>query len=221
MRRIAVTGIVLLALFAVAAATAKNPRAERERLRPADMKAAQASVVRLGDLVGGWKADPKTFADDNDDDFDCPGTAKIDVSRFVITGKAEASYTHAASAWIHTETQIMASRAHAVADFREGARAFSAKCLRYAFEHEFGKPDPNVDIAIGRLMKVRGARYGERSLRFKVDATMSGPGGTLLMYNDFLVFQKGRAIGFVYTASFKRPIDASPTLARLMLSRMR
>ena len=219
MRRVALTAAVLFALVAVAAAAARNPLDEREQLRAADNRAAKATLVRLDDLVGGWKQTaPKP--DTSDDDFTCPGVSRPNLSRFVITGKAEAEFKHGYDA-IHAETQIMASRAHAVGDFTAGVRAFTARCLRYAFEHQFGKPDPDISMAVSRVQVSRAARYGERSIRFQVEATVSGAGATLRWFNDFVVFQKGRALGVVYASSLRQPLDAADPLARVMLSRMR
>jgi hypothetical protein len=217
MRRFAVLGVALFALVLVSAAAARNPRAEREQLRPADTRAARASLPRLGDLVGGWQAEAAA-SDDGDDDFQCPGVAAPDLSRYVVTGKAEASFRHAKTAWIHTETQLMASRAQAVADFRAGARAFTAKCIRYAFEHRFAQP--GVTIGVDRLEKVGGIRYGERSVRFQVDATMTTSAGALRWFNEWLIFEKGRAIGFVYTSSFGQPLNSADPVAHLMLGRL-
>jgi hypothetical protein len=216
-RRIALSLITLIALSVVAAAAARDPRDEQERLRLADMNAAKASLIRLADLNAGWKRDKKP---DDDDSNSCPGF-NPDFSRFVITGKADAAFVHPAGAWLVSGTEIYASHAHAVGDFRLGARPGLAKCLRYILEHETAKEiDPGVRVRVLSSRMVPSARIGERTARFQLVARFTGPARSLTMYMDVFAFLQGRSIGFLMTMSVTQPIRDGGTLARTMLGRM-
>jgi hypothetical protein len=216
-RPIAFVVAALSALSVVAAAGARDPRDEQERLRPADMNAAKASLIRLADLNSGWKRDKKP---NDDDSNNCPGF-NPDFSRFVITGKADAAFVHPAGAWLISGTEIYASHAHAAGDFRLGARPGLAKCLRYMLEHETAKEiDPAVRVRVLSSRMVPAARIGERTARFQLVARFTGPARSLTMYVDVFAFLKGRSIGFLMTMSVTQPIRDGGKLARVMLARM-
>jgi hypothetical protein len=217
------TGFVFAALVIAACgfatlASARDPRRETERLRPADMSAARNAVIRLRDLNTGWKRDKKP---DDDDSTTCPGF-NPDFSRFVITGKATVAFAHPAGAWLISGTEIYASRQHAVGDFRLGARPELARCLRYMLEHETAKEiDPSVRVRVLSSRMLPSPRIGERSARYQVAARFAGPARTLTMYVDVFAFQQGRTIGFLMAMSVSQPIRDGGTLSRVMLSRFR
>jgi hypothetical protein len=216
------TGFFFAALLLAACtfatlASARDPRRETERLRPADMSAARNAVIRLRDLNTGWKRDKKP----DDDDSTCPGF-NPDFSRFVITGKATVAFAHPAGAWLVSGTEIYASRQHAVGDFRLGARPVLARCLRYTLEHETAKEiDPSVRVRVLSSRMLPSPRIGEHSARYQVVARFAGPARTLTMYVDFFAFQQARTIGFLMATSVSQPIRDGGTLSRLMLTRFR
>ena len=206
--------LVIAACTFAALASARDPRRETERLRPADMSAARNAVIRLRDLNSGWKRDKRP---DDDDSTTCPGF-NPDFSRFVITGKATVAFAHPAGAWLISGTEIYASRDHAVGDFRLGARPELARCLRYMLEHETPK-DPSVRVRVLSSRMLPSPRIGERSARYQVAARFVGPARSLTMYVDVFAFQRDRTIGFLMTSSVSQPIRDGGTLARVMLSR--
>jgi hypothetical protein len=215
MRPIVAAVVTLIAFSAVAAAGARDPREEQERLRPADTRAARASLIRLADLNTGWKRDKPS--DDSDSDT-CPHLSP-DFSRFVITGKAKAEFMHPQGAWLISETEIYASRQHAVGDFALSARPWLVKCLRYTLEHAPAK-DPRVRLRVLTARMVPTASIGEFTARIKALARVIGPARQLTMYVDFFAFVKGRSIGSVAAMSLSRPIRGGGTLARAMVDRM-
>jgi hypothetical protein len=215
-RATALAFVTLIALGLVTAAAARDPRDEQERLRPSDMNAAKASLIRLVDLNAGWKRDKKP----GDDSNNCPGF-NPDFSRFVITGKADTAFVHPSGAWLVSGMEIYAPRRHAVGDFRLGARPELAKCLRYMLEHETAKGiDPDVRVRVLSSRMLPAPRIGERAARFQLVARFTGPAGSLTMYADVFAFQQGRGIGFLMTISVRQPIRDGGTLARTMLARM-
>ena len=218
MRRFFVfVAVGLSALSIAAVAFARDPRDEQERLRPADMQAARAGLIRLGDLNAGWARDKHP---DDDDDTTCPGFDP-DFSRFVITGKADAAFKHPAGAWLVSGTEVYASHAHAVGDFRLGARPGLARCLRYMLEHDTAKEiDSTVRVKVLTSRMLAAPRLGERSARYQLVARFTGPARALTMYVDLFAFQQGRTIGFLMTMSVSQPIRDGGTLARVMLARM-
>src|SRR5918999_1762928 len=65
-KRLAASALAVTILLAGAsAASARDPRDEKERLRPADMRLAARATLTRADLAGGWKRQPDT-PDDNE-----------------------------------------------------------------------------------------------------------------------------------------------------------
>jgi hypothetical protein len=216
MRPVIAAVVTLIALSVVTAAAARDPRDEQERLRPADMNAARATLIRLADLNAGWKRDRQP----DDDSNTCPGF-NPDFSHFVITGKADAAFEHPAGAWLVSSTEIYASHEHAVGDFRLGARPELARCLRYMLEHETAKQiDSRVVVRVLSSRKLPSPRIGERAARFQLVARFTGPSRALTMYTDVIAFQQGRVIGFLMTMSVTQPIRDGAMLALTMLARI-
>ena len=216
MRRLFLVAVSLTALVFVAVAAARDPRAETLKLNARDGRAARAALLTLADLNSGWQHDK---ASDNDTVPSCPGY-NPDFSRFVITGKAEASFKHSAGAWVASEAEVYVSHAHATGDFRTGAKPQLARCLADLLEQD-ESGNANVDVKVLSSRMVASPHVGERAARYKVTARVSGPNGTVTIYLDFIVFQKGRTLASLLTMSVAQPIRDGVSLARTMLARIR
>jgi len=214
MRRLALVAVPLLALVFAAAASARDPRAEQERLRAGDMKAARSAVLTRGDLADGFQQDRAAA---NDTPLSCPGY-KPDFSRFVMTGKAHANYTNPAGAWIMSAVEVYASRAHATGDFRTGAQPGVAACLARTLRQAGAGGQVKVTVLSSKM--IAAPKLGDRAARYRATARFAGPAATVTVYLDMIAFQKGRALGAFAAMSVSQPISDSTDLARLMLRRM-
>lgn len=216
MRRLALVLVSLLALTLAASAWARDPHDERKQLRPADMKLARAAIIRGADMQSDWKLYKLS---DSDDDTKCPGWDP-DVSRFVITGEAESGFKHPSGARLMFGVDVFSSAAHAVGDFRAGARPQFARCMRYLFEHEIDEPGDGVSIRVVSSRVVPAPRVGQRSFRVQVGAMVTGTARSVPMYMDFIVFQQDRRMAFVMGFSVAQPIRDTATFAQAMYLRM-
>ncbi len=85
-RRLAPTAVALLALAFVAAASARDPRAEKLHLNARDNRAARAALLTSADLS---QAGQRVKGSGPDVVPSCPGY-RPDFSKFTVTGKAAA-----------------------------------------------------------------------------------------------------------------------------------
>ncbi len=156
---------------------------------------------------------------DDDDDMSCPGFDP-DFSMFTITGKADAGFAHPSGASVISFSEVYASRAQAIGDFRKGAKPAIARCLRWAFEQETKtKPEPGLTMRVLSSRMLSSPRLGERSASYRMVVSASASGRTFRMYVDMLVFQKGRAIGALMATTAFEPLAGRRTLAARMLAR--
>jgi hypothetical protein len=211
-RRLTVVAASMLALAIAATAAARDPRAEKERLKSTDMHAARAALVRLTDLQSGFQ---QTKTPPSNSPLSCPGW-KPDFSHYTITGKAEADYQHPAGAFVMSEAEVYATHADATGDFHTGARPQFAKCLQYALQQQ---ATSGVVITVQSSKMVAAPHVGERAARFKAVATFRTAANTLDVYMDIVAFQQGRLLGAVMTMAVGRPLGDGTTLASRMVSR--
>ena len=214
MRRLAPVAAALLALAFVAAASARDPRAEKLQLNARDNRAARASLVTAADLAAGWQR-IKSSGDDTVPS--CPGY-RPDFSKYTITGKAEAEYKSSAGALVTSSTEVYANHAQAIADYRLGAKPQVASCLAQTFEKQ-PTGDPTVTVKAVSAKQVAAPRLGERSARYKIVLRFTGPAGSVPAYLDAIVFQKGRSIALLMTLGVSRPVTDGDALARIMSAR--
>jgi hypothetical protein len=209
MRRLVIVACSLFALVFAATATARDPRAEREQLRPADMKVARGAVLRTRDFKTRWKAQTP--------DQDGPGgcaSFRPDFSQFVITGKAK-SDLHATGWRLVSQLAIFASQAQAAADFR-----LSVKALMRCEMTKKTEKDGDVTMDVIAATHTAAPGIGQQSARFQLAGRVSRPGRKpVTFYTDVIVFQQGRAIGGVIATS-AQPARGVDALARVMLQRI-
>src|SRR5262245_39021228 len=124
MRRLTIAVLAALVLPATALSGA-NPHAERLRLTPAGGKLATRALLRRTDLPD-WTAIPTPATNSN---LTCPGFDP-DVSAYTVNGRAAVTFVHSALAEIGSTAYVFASHAHAVGDFKAGAKPQLVGCLR-------------------------------------------------------------------------------------------
>jgi hypothetical protein len=213
MKRLVPSVLVLaVALSGAAAAFARDPRDEQERLRPADMRLAKRATLTRADLGRGWKRQPTSSGES---DARCPG--EPDFSAFTITGKAESSFAHPRGGYVGSMVEVYATKAQAIGDFRLGTGRAFTKCLAHLFDGEFGAGKTKT-LSLRRLS---GPRIGERSVTYLLAGTLTVRRTTVRVYWDIRVFQRGRSIGATMFFGLRQRIGDQAVLARRMASRMR
>jgi hypothetical protein len=214
--RISAVLLVLLALVPAGFA-GTDPRAEQERLTPADMALARKATLRPGDLAAGWRR--ISPGSDENKVPRCPGYAP-DFSKFTITGKSLAAFQGPTGATILSNVEVYRSRADAVGDFRVGAKPALARCIGLLLNE--GAPESQgftVDVVSSR--QVAAPRVGERAAAYRLVAEVSAAAATVKLYVDVLLFQQGRSIGgLVFTGAFE-PVRGQAALARSVDARLR
>ncbi len=214
MRRLAPTAVALLALALAAAASARDPRAEKLHLNARDNRAARAALITPADLSAGWT---RVTTSSPDVVPSCPGY-RPDFSRFTITGKAAAHYKASSGSTVISSVEIYTSAAQAAADYRLGTKPQVPSCLASTFEQE-PTGDPTVHVKALSAKAVTAPRIGDRSARYKIAVRVTGPSGSVPLYVDAVVFQKGRTIALLMATGVAHPITDGETLARMMFAR--
>lgn len=210
--------VALLALLLVvpAGAAGANPRDEQERLRPADMALARRIALKPGDLGVGWARTAASVEDDQT--MRCPGW-NPDFSAFTITGKAISAFVSQSGGSVLSGVEVYATKAHAVGDFRTGARPALAGCLRTSLERQFKQTGVRGDVVSSRM--TRAPRLGEHSAAFRAVVRLRANGTTVPVYMDFLVLHRGRSLASLLLSGAFRPMPDQRSLARRVVARMR
>jgi hypothetical protein len=213
-RRVALAAVCLLALTLAAAASARDPRAEKLQLNARDNRAARGALIAPADLSVGWT---RVTSSSPDVVPSCPGY-RPDFSRFTVTGKAEAHYKASSGSTVISSVEVYTSPAQAAADYRLGTKPQVPSCLASTFEQE-PTGDPTVPIKAVSAKVAAAPRIGDRSARYKIVVRVTGPSGSVPLYVDAIVFQKGRTIALLMATGVARPVTDGETLARVMAAR--
>jgi hypothetical protein len=215
MRRLTIAALAALVLPA-AALSGANPHAERLRLTPAGEKLAKRALLRRTDLPD-WTSVPTPPDNGN---LTCPGFDP-DVSAYTVNGRARASYVHSALAQIGSTADVFASRAHAVGDFKAGAKPQLAGCLRYLMDKAFRSSGGAIKASVLSARKVRAPRLGERSAAYQLVSRVRVSHLSLRAYTDLLVIQRGRTIAALIFTGIDQPVPAQAYYGRIVAARMR
>jgi hypothetical protein len=215
MRRRVLIAALLLALTVVGAAIARDPRAERINLKPADVALAKRIALKAGDLGAGWTKKPLQASAQR---LHC-AEFNPDFSAFTITGKARTAYAYASSAQVISSVEVYKSRQEAIGDFKLGAKPELAKCLRRDLDKQFAASGLPIRVTSARV--VPAPRVGEQRIAYRVVAKVDTASGKANVYTDLVALQRGRSIAVL---SFMTPFEPYPAPARLaaaVASRMR
>jgi hypothetical protein len=207
------TGLVLVS----AALAANDPRAEKRRLRPADVALAKRTNVNLSDLGRGWRSFPASAKSGSTPS--CPGY-RPDFSRFTITGEAVAGFVSSTGASLVSSIQVYPSRAQAAADFKLGVRPGFAKCLGQMFETDIAKGAGGRGTTLSVRM-LAGPRAGERAAWYRLVGRLTIRGTTIPVHMDFLAVQQGRSQAGMVLTGLGAPQRGQVALTRRLAARMR
>jgi hypothetical protein len=191
--RIVVASLALVTVLAASAAAAVDPRAEKVRLRPADVSLAKRAVLRQADVGPDWSRVPTQRRGDGQ--FSC-ATFKPDFSAFTVTGQASASFREASppGAQIDSTVAVFRTQAQAVGDFRLGAKPQLARCLAEELRRAFRSYPAGIEGKVLSSKMVPAPKLGERSAAYAITARLSGNGNSLPVFVDVIAVQRGRSI---------------------------
>jgi hypothetical protein len=193
--RIVAALLALVTVLAAYAAAAVNPRAEKVRLRPADVSLAKRAVLRQDDLGPDWSR--VATQRDTGSQFACT-TFKPDFSSFTVTGQASASFRSSPpGAQIDSTVAVFRTKAQAVGDFRLGAKPQLARCLADELRRAFRRYPDDVEGKLLSSKMIPAPKLGERSAAYAITARLSGNGTSLPVFVDVIAVQQGRSIAAV------------------------
>jgi hypothetical protein len=193
--RIVAALLALVTVLAAYAAAAVNPRAEKVRLRPADVSLAKRAVLRQDDLGPDWSR--VATQRDTGSQFACT-TFEPDFSSFTVTGQASASFRSSPpGAQIDSTVAVFRTKAQAVGDFRLGAKPQLARCLADELRRAFRRYPDDVEGKLLSSKMIPAPKLGERSAAYAITARLSGNSNSLPVFVDVIAVQQGRSIAAV------------------------
>jgi hypothetical protein len=208
--------VLAMLVFASAAVAGTDPRREQERLNSADTALAKRTALQVADLGTGWKRERATAGDDT------AMPCGLDFSAFTITGKAESRFTDRAGASLMSRVEVYETRAQALGDYRVGTQPSIVGCLRRELERALKEDStPGLTMTLRSARTIAFPRVGDRSAAYRFVLDARGPGGRIAVYNDVVVFQRGRTIVALMATSAGKPLAGRPVLARRIAARMR
>jgi hypothetical protein len=208
----------LLALVVASTALAAgelDPRAERERLNPPDMRLAKAVAPTRADLGRKWTAQRvakgraaacKSFAPD--------------LSRFTITGKSHTMFADSRGSSVQAIVEVYASKAQAAGDFEAAAKPGQAGCLREALAQAQAAAK-GVELTFGSARMLPAPRVGQRAAAYRLVGSLGSRGVSFPLYMDLLVVQRGRTMVALLFTGLERPVADQVKLGRKLAERMR
>jgi hypothetical protein len=218
--RIVGATLTIVALFAAAVAGAKDPRAEKERLRPADVALAKQALLRQSDVGPDWTrwATQKRSGGQ----FAC-ASFRPDFSSFMVTGKASSSFriTSPPGAQMDSTVAVFRTRAQAAGDFRLGAKPQFATCLAQQLRRAFRSYPDGVR---GRLLSskmVKAPKLGERSAAYFITGRLIGNGASMPVFVDIVAVQRGRSIAALVFTGLGSRLPSRQYFAETVTSRLR
>jgi hypothetical protein len=210
--------IAALLVATTASVAAADVGLEKKRLNKADMALAKRANLKLSDLAQGWKR-LTSKGSSSGSGPSCPGYSP-DLSRFTITGEAEASFQHPKGFVIFAAMQVFPSRTQAAADFRTAAKPSLARCLTFMFEGDFAKGAGGTATTTSSRM-VKAPRIGERAAWYRLVGRLRVRGNTAPVHMDVLAVQQGRMHGTLMFVGVGGPIYDQAELGHILAARMR
>lgn len=212
--------LAVFAVFATGAAGAGDPRAEKVRLRPADVSLAKRSVLRPSDVGPDWAriATQKRSGGQ----FAC-ASFRPDFSSFTVTGQAWASYRVSSppGAQIDSTVAVFQTKAQAAGDFRLGARAELADCFARELRAAFRRYPEGVEGRVLSSKMVTAPKLGERSAAYAITARLTGNGTSWAVFVDVVAVQRGRSLAALVFTGLGSRVPSQRYFAATVADRLR
>lgn len=157
----------------------------KEAFTRADQAKAKAIVLVRADLAAGWK---KTTTPDSGDDLRCPGFDP-NLSDLVLTGEAEAEFSHPSGAYAATFASVFRTQANARASFTRSAKPALARCVAQFFREGVGGT-----VTIVKQGAVAFPKVAQRVAAYRVSCRVGAPGTTRTVpfTLDLILLGRGR-----------------------------
>jgi hypothetical protein len=208
----------LALLFVVATAcgggggTSKGPRKD---IRPQDQARADSIILKLDDLPHGWRAEK------SNEEQSGPNCFEPDLSDLTETGTAESpNFFSGSTTFVSSGAGMYASKSDAQAAYERVAGQELADCIAEYLTAYSDKDVSFENLSSGRLSF---PSLGDRSAAYEIAMEIKTNGFSPAAFVDFVVIQRGRAVGAVVYFDVGSPFEAKmrERLARRFAQRMK
>lgn len=211
-RRLCVAVLGATIVVSSAAAAAGDP--EKRDIRPADQAWAARATLHARDIPSGFTAS-RPSSTKNNGPLTCPGF-QPDLSDLTITGEALSPlFQSPAGTTIFASAEVYKSVHDEREAWRRTARREALRCVA----RELGSISASgLRVTVTqRLVRVP-PRVGERTISFRIKATITGQGLTIPTWIDLLAVARGRADATLLMSTVRSaPSDA---LERRLLGKL-
>lgn len=210
------TGHLVIALLTAAGLTstataAGNP--EKRAITPADQAWAKRINLSLRDVPSDFLQGSQQPSGTGT--FTCASFAP-DLSSFTITGQASSrSFTRPDGTSLFSAAEVFRTAADERADWQRSARREALPCLAHTLER-LSRNGVRLRVTSSALRPA--PRLGDRSISFRIAATISTNSSSVKTWFDILAVSRGRADATLAVVSFSAPPDSAleqPLLAKL------
>ncbi|HEY7732892.1 MAG TPA: hypothetical protein VH950_18590 [Gaiellaceae bacterium] len=197
----------VLVLLTASAALAANGDPQR-RITAADQAKARSMLLRASDLTDGFASKPSSTSGGG------PGCAALDESDLTLTGDASSpDFTRSGAGYVSvgSSAQLYRSVTDANASWRRGTSARALSCIAGYFRKLARK-----DAAGMRFVSVRRLDFpavAPLTARFRVVFSAPAAGGSLRVYFEVVVLQRGRAQVSLLFGSAAAPVPQRDQVA--------
>jgi hypothetical protein len=206
-----VIGLLTAAVITSTAAAAGNP--EKRAITPADQAWAKRINLSLRDV-------PTDFVQGQQQPS---GTGTLtcasfgpDLSAFTITGQASShSFSRPDGTSLFSAAEVFRTAADERGDWQRSARREALPCVAHMLER-LSRNGVRLKVTSSALRPA--PRLGDRSISFRIAATISANGSSVKAWFDILAVSRGRSDATLAVVSFWAPPDSAleqPLLAKL------
>jgi hypothetical protein len=205
MWRPAIACVLVLVTASTALAATGDPQ---RRITPADQAKARSMLLRASDLTKGFTAKPSSSSDDG------PNCAALDESDLTLTADVSSpDFTRTGSGYVSvgSSAQIYGSVGDAGASWRRGTSTAALRCIAGYFQRLARKDSSGL-----RFVSVRRLDFpaiAPLTARFRVVFSAPAAGGSLPIYFEIVVLQRGRAQVSLLFGSAAAPVPRRDQLA--------
>ena len=197
---VALLSATVLANTAVAAAGDPEKRA----ITPKDQAWAKRINLTLRDVPSDFVQGPVQASGAST--LTCASFAP-DLSAFTITGQASShSFSRADGTSLFSAAEVFRTSADERGDWQRSARRDALPCLVHALEHLSRN---GLQLRVTSSTVGPAPRLGERSISFRVTATISANGASVKTWFDIAAVSRGRADATLGVISFRAPPESA------------
>jgi hypothetical protein len=209
--RLVIVLVVAAVLTGTAAAAAGHP--EKRAITPADQSWAKRINLSLRDVPSDFVQGPARPSGAGG--FTCASFAP-DLSGFTITGQASShSFSRPDGTSLFSAAEVFRTSADERGDWQRSARREALPCLAHMLER-LSRNGVQLKVTSSALRQA--PRFGDRSISFRIAATISASGSSVKTWFDILAVARGRADATLAVVSFWAPPESA--LEQTLLKRL-